>query len=193
MRHPGRRANTNPRGRAGVGGRRVRDRFLRRRERLDCAENRFRAQAARLQRLQSLRVELHARESLNAEEVEKSCGCGLHRWQREREADDGDRRCGGEPPLEVGRRRDAHDGVWREGTQRRAQSRCEFRVRLLFQVAQELVVHISVPRWLPVAAQRLHHAMQNRSHVRLAQTRELGDGAIRSFGPVLQRDELLLA
>src|SRR5262245_8787882 len=46
---------------------------------------------------------------------------------------------------------------------------------------------------LPVAAQRLHHAMQNRSHVRFAQTRELGDGAVRGFGSVLQRNDLLLA
>ena len=35
--------------------------------------------------------------------------------------------------------------------------------------------------------------MQDRAHVRFAQARELGDGAVRGFGSVLQRDDLLLA
>src|SRR5262245_22343328 len=51
----------------------------------------------------------------------------------------------------------------------------------------------SIETSLPVAAQRLHHAMQDRAHIRFAQTRELGDGAVRGLGAVLQRDELLLA
>src|SRR5688572_5164465 len=51
----------------------------------------------------------------------------------------------------------------------------------------------SIETSLPIAAQRLHHAMQDRAHIRFAQTRELGDGAVRGFGTVLQRDELLLA
>ena len=80
------------------------------------------------------RVEGHARELLDAEEIEKSLGAGLHGRQRERKADDGDRGGGREPLLEVGRGRDARDGVWGDRTQRRAQSRRELRSRLLLQI-----------------------------------------------------------
>ena len=123
VRYPSRRAHANTRGCAGIGCRRVRNRLRRRSERFDGAEDRFRTQAARLQTAESFRVERHTRELLDAEEIEKRFGGGLHGRQREREADDGDRRRCGEPSTHAGRRRDARDGVWREGTQRRAQSR----------------------------------------------------------------------
>ncbi len=151
-------------------------------------------EAARLQALEPLRIELHARELPDAEQIEKSFGRGLHGRQREREADDGDRRGGGEPPLEVGRRRDARDGVWREGTQRRAQSRCEFRRSACFFRSRKN--WSSICRYLYGYQSRRNVCTtrcRDRADVRFAQTRELGDGAVRSLGPVLQRDELLLA
>ena len=84
---------------------------------------------------EAFHVDLHARELRDAEQIQERLCRGLHRRQRERKTHDGDR-CGGrEPPAHSGRRRDARDATGRGSAQRRAQSRCEFRVRLLFQIA----------------------------------------------------------
>ena len=186
-RQPGRLVDPYARGDPGFLRCRVRDRRRRRFQDLDLLADDLRpVESARFETCETLRVECHAREVRYAEEIEKRLRARTHCRKREREAHERERRRERRPasePLrnEAPRRRDRAGGVgalellreFADGSCRRPERKSSL---------------IEPPR-LPIAAQSLHRAMNDRAHVRFAQIHDLGDRAVRRAGPVFQREQ----